>query len=450
MDASSSSSTNRSLPVVAILGRPNVGKSTLFNRLIRKRRSITDPTPGVTRDLIEETAVIGSKVVRLVDSGGVTLRSEGFDDLVTGKSYEALRNADLILLMFEAGEITPEDEELIERSRPFSDRVRVVVNKVDHDTHENLLGEFYRYGYDRVFPISAEHGRGIGELVREIERSVGDAGSKAVPEAPSAFNIAVMGKPNTGKSTLVNQLLGTEVSVTSHIPGTTRDVVSGVFSWKGSQYRILDTAGIRRKKNVGENVEYYSVNRAIKAIDEADVVLLLIDAQQGLSDQDKKIASLVTRKGKGIILVFNKWDLMEQVPNLLRAVRDRLKFVFPILAFAPMLPVSAKDKTGLEALMKQVSTVCTQLNRRIGTAEFNDALNRWMTVNEPSRDSRGRFKIFYGTQTQANPVEFVLFVNRKQRFPKEYIGYLTNSIRKDLGFTSVPVKVELRERARKG
>lgn len=450
MDASNSSSIKRSLPVVVILGRPNVGKSTLFNRLIRKRRSITDPTPGVTRDLIEETAVIGNKTVRLVDSGGVTLRSEGFDDLVTGKSYGALSNADLILLMFEAGEITPEDEELIDRARPFAQKVRVVVNKVDHDTHENLLGEFYRYGYDRVFPVSAEHGRGVRELVREIEQSVGDEGAGTEPEVPSAYHITVMGKPNTGKSTLVNQLLGTEVSITSHIPGTTRDVVSGVFSWKDKTYRLLDTAGIRRKKKVGESVEYYSVNRAIRAIDEADAVLLLIDAEEGLSDQDKKIASLVTRKGKGIILVFNKWDLMEPVPNLLRAVQDRVRFVFPVLAFAPMIPVSAKDGTGIQALMKQVSLVCAQLNKRVSTSEFNDALKRWTTVNEPSRDSRGRFKIFYGTQTRANPVEFVLFVNRKQRFPKDYLGYLTNLIRRELGFSSVPIKLELRERVRKG
>ncbi len=450
MNESNSSSISNSLPLIAIVGRPNVGKSTLFNRLIRKRRSITDPTPGVTRDLIEEIYLLGGRPVTLVDSGGVTMRHEGFDDLVTEKSFQLLDYADLILLLLDANEITPEDEILIDRVRPHSDKLVVAVNKIDHESHEKLMYDAFRYGFSKVFPISAEHGKGIRELEEHFEKCI-DFSKFAVevPPRDTAIRIAVMGKPNTGKSTLVNRLIGKEVSITSDIPGTTRDVISGLFHHNDRRYRVLDTAGIRRKKKVGEDVEYYSVNRAISSIDQSDIVLLLMDSLDGLVEQDKKIASLITRKGKGVILVLNKWDLMESLPNQLRAVRDRVRFLFPILGFAPILPVSAKEGKGIDELMSTINQVYDQLCRRVDTSAFNSALEGWMERHELPRDTRGRFKIFYGTQVRSNPVEFVLFVNRKDKFPKEYIGYITNGIRRELGFNLIPLNIELRDRKRK-
>ncbi len=442
---------DKSLPVIAIVGRPNVGKSTLFNRLIRRRRAITDPTPGVTRDLIEEPYELKGHTVLLVDSGGVTLAGQGFDDQVTEKSKALLERADVILLLLEVHEITPEDETLIEWVRPFSDRLVVGVNKVDHENHQRLIWDVYRYGFSTILPLSAEHGRGIEELEDALAAKIDFSQySGVVPEQDTTLRIAVMGKPNTGKSTLVNRLLGREISIISDIPGTTRDVISGVFTGKeGRTYRLLDTAGIRKKKKVDEHVEYYSVNRAISSINQADIVLLIIDAVEGLAEQDKKIASLVTRKGKGIILVLNKWDLMGQLPNQLRSVRDRMGFLFPVLSFAPILPISAQRGTGVEELMKHVDMIYDQLNRRVDTSQLNASLNKWMERNEPPRDTRGRFKIFYATQVRSNPIQFVFFVNRKERFPRDYIGYLTNNIRRELGFEHVPISLELRERKRR-
>ena len=443
--------TDRPLPVVAIVGRPNVGKSTLFNRLIRRRRAITDPTPGVTRDLIEEPCELQGRTVLLVDSGGVTLAGEGFDDQVTEKSKALLESADVILLLLEVHEITPEDETLIEWVRPFQERLVVGVNKVDHANHEGLIWDAYRYGFSTILPLSAEHGRGIDELQEALASKIDFSQySGVVPQKDPPVRIAVMGKPNTGKSTLVNRLVGKDLSIISDIPGTTRDVISGdIAGKKGRAYRILDTAGIRRKKKVGQQVEYYSVNRAISSINQADIILLMVDAAEGLAEQDKKIASLVTRKGKGIILVLNKWDLMEQTPNQLRAVRDRVRFLFPVLSFAPILPISAQQGSGIESLMKHIDLIYDQLTRRVETSRFNAALSDWVERNEPPRDAKGRFKILYGTQVKSNPIQFVIFVNRKERFPRDYLGYLTNNIRRELGFEHVPISLELRQRSRR-
>jgi len=437
-------------PVVSIVGRANVGKSTLFNRLIKKRRSITDPTPGVTRDLIEEPMVLGDRLVTLIDTGGVSLDEEGFHPLVTEKSRGVLERSDAVILLLDVHEITPEDETLIEWIRPYADKLLVGVNKVDHENHERLLGEIYAYGFSRVIPISAEHGRGIRKLTDTLKTLIDfSAYEGAVAEDDQAAGISVMGKPNTGKSTLVNRLLGEDASIISEIPGTTRDVVSGAFTYRGKRYQVFDTAGIRRRGKVDEHVEYYSVNRAIKTIDYCDVVMLLIDAAEGLSEQDKKIASLITRKGKGLILVLNKWDLMSGTPNQLRAVKDRIRFLFPIVSFAPVIPVSAKKGEGIDALLKTADRVYAQLHKRVETSALNDALQRWMEAHELPRDRKGRFKIFYATQVQANPVEFVLFVNRKEKFPRDYLGYITNGIRRELGFDLVPLSLTLRERKRK-
>ncbi len=451
MSELNSLNTEYELPVIAIVGRPNVGKSTLFNRLIRRRRSITDPAPGVTRDLIEETYLLNGKPVKLVDSGGATLRHEGFDDLVTEKSLQIIKRADVVVLLLDVHEITPEDEMLIEAVRPRSQQLVVAVNKVDHEVHEKLIWEAYRFGFNTIVPISAEHGRGIVELEEEMYKLIDFSQiSLSQPEGPKTVRIAVMGKPNTGKSTLINRLLGRDVSIVSDIPGTTRDTVTGEFEHRGTAYQVTDTAGIRRKSRVAENVEYYSVTRAVSAIDQSDVVLLLMDSADGLVDQDKKIASLITKKGKGLILVLNKWDLMEGIPNQLRAVRDRVRFLFPVVSFAPLLPISAQQGSGIDVLMKTVDQVYEQLSRRVETSALNSALEAWTQRHEPPRDSKGRYKILYGTQVRTNPVEFVLFVNRKDKFPKEYLGYITNGIRKELGFDLIPLRVELRERKRRG
>ena len=448
MSDSISSPHNSSLPRLVIVGRPNVGKSTLFNRLLGRRRAITDPTPGVTRDAVTARAYVSGLAVMLVDTGGYRVEAKDIDLLVRDRSLQEIRDADAIIFVCDAEELNAEDESFVDHLRPYSDRVIVAVNKVDNPKREQQVWNFYNLGFPTVVGVSAAHGYGFEELEEAIAPLLSDAETGADDDEPR-IRLAVLGKPNTGKSTLVNTLLGEERSIVSEIPGTTRDVVEGLFSYHGSLYRVIDTAGIRRRRSVHEGVEYYSVNRAIHTVEEADVVLLLIDATEGLAEQDKKIADQAVKKGKGIVLVLNKWDLIEQVPNQLEAIKDRVRFLFPVLGFAPIVPISAQTGEGLDKLLNTVYGVWRQLHKRVETHRFNEMLGRWYEHYEPPRGKRGHYKVLYGTQVSENPVHFVLFVNRKSGFPQTYVQYLTNNIRKHLGFPSVPIAVELRERSKR-
>ncbi len=436
------------IPVVSIIGRPNVGKSTLFNRLIGKRRAITDPTPGVTRDAIAERWYLEGNPITLVDSGGIKYDREGLDDLVTEKSMSLLDKSDALIFLMDSTEVTREDEELLEVLRPYADRLLLVVNKVDDPKHQDLVWEFYAYGYQRVIGISAAHGLGIAELEEMLLSLLNIEAQDLSVEPDPIIRLAIMGKPNTGKSTLTNLLVGDDVSIVSDIAGTTRDVISATFVHKGTEYQVLDTAGIRRKSKVEEDVEYYSVNRAIKTIDECDVVLLIVDAVEGLSDQDKKIANLIVRRGKGVLLVLNKSDLLSGIPNEREAIIDRTRFLFPILSFAPVTFISALEATDIGKMLDVVWSVWRQLNKRVETAALNEALREWGIAYQPPRDSSGHFKVYYGTQTDTTPVRFLFFVNRVKGFPQGYVQYLKNCIRRDFGFTQVPIEVDLRERKR--
>ena len=442
MHATISNVTPNSLPRVVIVGRPNVGKSTLFNRLIGERRAITDPTPGVTRDPVEARWVMKSGPVMLIDTGGYKLDQQELDSLVVLRSLNSLKDADCIILVLDVTEVTPEDESFIERLRPYTDRVLVAVNKVDHDTRESSVHNFYAYGFEHIIGISSAHGRGIDELVEAVDRMIPEErqGEEEVP----AIRLAILGKPNTGKSTLINRLCGDERAIVSDIPGTTRDVVEGLFSYRNTLYRVLDTAGIRRKGKVTDKVEYYSVNRAISSIENADIVFLMIDAQNGLSDQDKKIASLIVKRGRGVVLVLNKWDLMSGIGNEAQAVEDRVRFLFPMLDFAPLVRISAKEGEGVDDLLGAAYKVWKQLNRRVDTGELNRQLAVWTDHYDPPRDRRGQFRTKYMTQVSVNPVGFTLFVNRPKGFPQGYLQYLKNRLRKDLGFDLIPLDIHLK------
>lgn len=436
------------LPLIAIIGRPNVGKSTLFNRLIGKRRAITDPTPGVTRDPIPERWLLGNNPVTLVDTGGVKLDKEGIDYAVSDKSLSLLERADLILFMMDCMETTPEDQMLVEKLRPYTDKVVLAVNKVDDIDRDDLVWNFFNYGYQRVVGISAAHGLGIEELEDTLLGMLDLERTEEIPDEPETIKLAILGKPNTGKSTLTNLLTGRDISIVSEIAGTTRDVMRGTFVYKGTEYTVLDTAGIRRKSKVDEDVEYYSVNRAIKTIDDADVVLLMIDVKEGLADQDKKIAQLIVRRGKGVIMVLNKIDLLSGIKNELDAIKDRIRFLFPILGFAPIMAISAQEGTDIGKMLDMVWSVWKQLNKRVDTADLNQALSEWTRDNEPPRGPKGHYKMLYGTQVSATPVRFLFFVNRIEGFPETYVSYIKNCIRDTFGFTYIPVEISLRERKR--
>ena len=448
LDIRNKADIDTSLPLISIIGRPNAGKSTLFNRLIGRRRAITDPTPGVTRDPIPERWLLGNNPVTLVDSGGVKLDKEGIDYAVTDKSLSLLEQSDAIIFLMDCTEITAEDMMLVERLRPYTDKVVLAVNKVDDPRREDLVWNFFSYGYQRVVGISAAHGSGIEELEDSLLGMLDLERTEEIPEEPETIRIAILGKPNTGKSTLMNLLTGRDISIVSPIAGTTRDVMRGTFVYKGTDYTVLDTAGIRRRSKVEEDVEYYSVNRAIKTIEEADVVLLMVDIQEGITEQDKKIAELIVRRGKGVIIVLNKMDLLRGIPNEIEAIKDRVRFLFPVLSFAPLMPISALRGIDIGKLLDMVWSVWKQLNRRVDTPALNNALREWTKDNEPPRGSQGHYKVLYGTQVSAAPVRFLFFVNRVHAFPEAYISYLKNMIRRDFGFSYIPVEISLRERRR--
>ena len=438
---------------VVIIGRPNVGKSTLFNRLTGKRRAITDPTPGVTRDLMTETWILNGHAVSLTDSGGVRLEKGGFDELVAKKSLSLPEKADAIIFLMDCTEVTPEDQRLLKELRPYTDKIVLTVNKIDDVTREDLIWNFFSFGYQRVVGISSSHGLGIGDLEETIAGMLDLDNDEGLDEGEEvreneSLKLAILGKPNTGKSTLANMLTGDDISIVSSIAGTTRDVVKGSFSYKGNEFTILDTAGIRRKAKVEEDVEYYSVNRAIKTIDEADVVLLVIDTVEGLAEQDKKIANLIVRRGRGVLIVMNKTDLLSGVANERQAIEDRVRFLFPVLNFAPLCFISAQTGDGIKEMLDTVLKVNAQLSKRIDTAILNTALNEWSESYQPPRGSEGHYKVYYGTQISVRPVRFLFFINRKKDFPQVYIQYLKNCIRRDLGFSQIPVEIDLRERER--
>jgi GTP-binding protein len=432
------------LPTVVLAGRPNVGKSTLFNRLLHKRRAITDPTPGVTRDPVAADCFIGRKPLKLIDTGGFKLAGyEGIDKLVVKKTLETIKKANLVILLFEAGEITSEDEEFISLLRPYKSRLIAAVNKTEGGRLQADAWNILAFGFEKVFMISAEHGDNIGELEQEIIKRL-DFTKVEEAEEQLSIRVALLGKPNTGKSTLSNRLTSSNSSIVSEIPGTTRDTVEGSFHWKSYDFVILDTAGIRRKSKVTENIEYYSVNRAIKSINEADVVVLMIDAAEGLSEQDKKIAALAHDKGRGIIITLNKWDTMPQLKNTYKSASDKIHFQFGQMEYAPVIPVSAKDGTGVDKLLNTVIKMYEQLNIFIGTAQLNQALESWLKEYPPPAGPQTRFKIKYAVQKSSNPVHFIFFASRSHAVSEAYISYLRNKIRKDLGFSLIPVLVEVK------
>ena len=435
-------------PLVTIVGRPNVGKSTLFNRLLARRRAITDATPGVTRDVVEEEIVLAGKALRLLDTGGVGDDAGDYGAAVAERALAATGEAAAILLVVETGGITPEDERLADKLRAASDRVVVVVNKVDHPGREAATWDFYRLGYDTVIGVSAAHGRNVSalkeELARRIRRRRLEPGpAEAAQSAGAVIRLVIGGKPNTGKSTLLNRLLGEERALVSATPGTTRDPLSGRLVHGGAQIELIDTAGMRRRSKVRDAVEYYAVNRGAAALAGAHVALLLVDASEGLAEQDKRIAAIAMRRGVAVLIGLSKWDLLAEQPNLLVAMVDRIRFQFPLLHFAPVLPLSGLTGCGVDGMLTKAVELHRQLNRTIPTGKLNQAIARWAREYVPT--SRGReIRVRYATQTGTNPVRFVCFLNHARGASAAYRRFLENRIRRELGFSEVPLAVEFR------
>lgn len=438
------------LPVVVIAGRPNVGKSTLFNRFLHRRIAIVNDQPGVTRDPVEATAIINDKPIHLVDTGGYKLTRDigtmeaELDDYVVERSLDMIEKADVVILLLEAGVITGEDEEFIIKMRPYWNKLIAAVNKTEGGKNEAEAWNYAKYGFDELIFISAEHGDRFGELTDLVEKRC-DFSKVKVLSADRPIKIAILGKPNTGKSTLSNKLTHSEKSIVCDYAGTTRDVVEGEFQYAGRGFKVLDTAGIRRKARVNDDVEYYSVNRAIKTLDECDVVFLMIDAVEGLAEQDKKICSLAFEKGRGIIFVLNKWDLKEDQSNkAIKGVKEWMNIMFAHMDFAPIVTLSALEGKGIKELLNTAITLYEQLTMKIDTASLNKALQDWLDRYPPPASKTAHFKIRYMTQTGTNPVQFMLFATRPEVVPETYVTYLKNRIREDLGYDQIPVQLEFK------
>ena len=417
---------------------------------MQRRLAIVDPTPGVTRDPVEGTAMINGKPVHIVDTGGYKLqRDEGtmeavLDELVVERSLEMIEKADVILLLLEAGQITGEDEEFIIQLRPHWNKVIAAVNKTEGGKNESVSWNYAQFGFKNLFFISAEHGDNISDLSKCLVSKLDFSNVREITEEEIPIRIALMGKPNTGKSTLSNRLTHSNASIVSDYAGTTRDTVEGGFSYGGKNFIVLDTAGIRRKARVHENVEYYSVNRAIKTLDRCDIVFLMIDAQEGLSEQDKKICSLAFERGRGIIFILNKWDTQEQDRKTFRKTREWINIMFGQMEYAPILPLSALNGTGIKDLLNEAIEIYKQLNHKVETAALNMALKDWLFKYPPPASKTAHFKIRYMTQKSTNPVNFLIFATRPEVVPETYITFLKNRIREDLGFDKIPVQLEMK------
>jgi GTP-binding protein len=400
---------------------------------------------------VEEECSFAGRRILLVDTGGYTEEGDSIERLVSERSVSQADRADLVILVLEAAGANSEDERYIERLRPLADKLVLAVNKVDTPDRDALVWNYHRYGFANVVGVSAAHNRNLEELKELVaallEDAFGESGSRGAAAAGAVqrrVRVAILGKPNSGKSSLSNLLLGEQKSIVSELPGTTRDPVEGSFVFKGVLFRVLDTAGIRRRTRVRDAIEYYSVSRALESVREADVVLLLIDAAEGLSDQDKKIAGFAVERGRGILIVLNKWDLKPKGRRQVESAREKVRFQFPVLDFAPVMPVSALTGEGIGELLDAALRIVAQLNARVPTGRLNQALAAW--IAHYPLPVRGRnFKIRFATQISVNPVRFVVFVNRLAGFPTAYSQYLSNCIRRDLGFSGIPVGIEFRK-----
>ena len=440
---------------IVIAGRPNVGKSTLFNRLAGKRLALVDDMPGLTRDRREAEAVIGRRTVRLVDTAGLEDAAAGSISARMGEqSRNAILASDLVLFMIDArAGLTPVDEQFADQVRAAGKPVILVANKCEGRASNAGFYEAFRLGLDEPVAISAEHGKGIGELYERIDEVLDGLGGRSEDEDQPAeiasrdrpLKLAIVGRPNAGKSTLVNTLLGEERMITGPEPGLTRDAVATDFTWDGRGLTLFDTAGLRRKSRVAERAEQLAVGDALNAIRFAEVVVLLLDVERALDKQDLQIAALVEREGRALVIGLNKWDLVEDRDRRLRELRDAVAYQLPQVKGVPVVPVSALSGRGADKLMKAVFEVYDAWNKRVPTA----ALNRWFAEavdgHPPPAVAGRRIRLRYITQPNARPPTFIIFCSRPEALPESYKRYLVNSLRDAFGLGAVPIRLHLRK-----
>ena len=432
--------------VIAIVGRPNVGKSTLFNRLSRSKHALVDDRPGITRDRLYASVSIQGLPVTLVDTGG--FEDLGQDPLlkeVRVQVENAVEESDRIIFMVDGRQgIVPGDEEMAQILRKSDKKVFLAVNKIDGPEHDHLTLDFYKLGLNEPFPISAAHGYGVRSFVSEISRGL--SVSEFEREDPNQIRVAVLGRPNAGKSSLINRILKKDRLVVSELPGTTRDTVDTLFRYGDREYLLIDTAGIRRKSRVKKKIDRFSMIKAIKSLDRCHVAVILLDAAEGVSDQDARICGYAIEKGRGIVLVVNKWDLIKEDGRkrdlLDNAVERRLKFV----SFAPRINVSALTGERVMKMFGKIDTVYDHFSNRIGTGVVNRAIQKIIEKHPPPRGGGGRLKFFYATQSRTRPPTFVVFVNRPEMLHFSYERFMINQLREHLDLSCTPIQIDFKKR----
>jgi len=436
-------------PVVAIVGRPNVGKSTLFNRLAGARKAIVEDMPGVTRDRLYDSSDWVGRDFIIIDTGGIRFdEGELFTKEVKWQAQLAIEEADVIVFVVDAKDgITHEDEQVAAILRKSKKPVVLAANKVENFDKQLEYYEFYNLGLGDPIPVSAMHGRNTNDLLDAVVSHF--APLSAYKEDEEATKIAIVGRPNVGKSSLVNSLLGEERVIVSDVPGTTRDAIDTPFKYGGNKYILIDTAGIRKKARIKEPTEKYSVVRSLKSVERADVVITMLDATEGVNEQDQRIAGYVHEQGKANIVVVNKWDLVEKDEHTMnkfdKDIREDLKF----MAYSPILYVSALTKKRIYKILELADFVAEQHNRRISTSELNQVLNEAMLINPLPGGGGRKIKIYYATQVRTAPPTFVLFANNPEMVHFSYLRYLENTLRSNFGFEGTPIKLVLRKRESK-
>lgn len=440
-----------SKPTVAIIGKPNVGKSTFFNYIVGSRISIVEDTPGVTRDRVYAESNWRGRTFTVVDTAGIEPES---DDIIISQMREqakiAIEIADVIVFLTDVKQgVTAADEEIATMLRKSKKPVVLVCNKADNmGRDKNEIYEFYNLGMGEPYPVSAANALGIGDVLDAIYDNFPEKDENE--EDDGRIKVAVIGKPNVGKSSLINKILGENRTIVSNIAGTTRDAIDTEYENEYGKYVLIDTAGIRRKSKVSESIEKFSIMRTLLAIERADVCLMMIDATEGVTDQDAKIAGEAHEAGKGIIIVVNKWDEYEKETGTLEKYKKEIYAKLSYLSYAPVIFISAKTGQRVDKLFNMINNVAEQNAMRISTAMLNQVINEAIAIVQPPTDKGKRLKILYGTQVSTKPPTFVIFVNNKELFHFSYERYLVNQIRKEFGLEGTPVRMIAREKREKG
>ncbi len=434
-------------PVVAIVGRANVGKSTLFNRLTHTKRAIVDDFAGVTRDRLYEDVTWNGKTFTLIDTGGIELKST--DEILQNVRFQAevaIEEADLILYVVDITTgITADDTEVSQLLRRSGKDIILVVNKLEQFDDLTDVYEFYSLGMDEVIPISASHGTNTGDLLDAVHEHL-ERLPETIEEDDDRVHIAVVGRPNVGKSSLTNAIIGQDRSIVSNVAGTTRDAIDSSFVVDGEEFVIVDTAGMRKRNKIDFATERYSVMRALRAVDRCDVALFVINAEEGLIEQDKKIAGYVHEQGKGLIIVVNKWDLIEKDDKTMNEYTEKIKSQLLFMSYAPIIFVSALTRQRVGKIIDIVKAVAETRSTRLPTSLVNEIVRDATLKNPPPADKGKRLKIYYASQVDVAPPTFALFVNDPELMHFSYLRYLENNIRKHFGFEGTTIRLVMKKK----